>query len=205
MIRTDTTVYSASRAAVVSPLVSRILDRSRPAARRLSHAIERPEFHEPIRALANGPVRPSFRHCDRTAAETPREGVSDDCRTPFHHWGWYSDEKDWPAFLEELRDKYESKPMIISEFGAGAVPGERTMESQKWSEPYQRRPLTDAIETSQDTEFVAEFTIWQYCDIRVPPRKAMARPRTHNNKGIVDEYRRPKDAYWAVKDLFTEL
>ena len=32
----------------------------------------------------------------------------------------------------------------------------------------------------------------------------MGRPRTHNNKGVVNEYRQPKMAYKVVKDLFTE-
>ncbi len=31
-----------------------------------------------------------------------------------------------------------------------------------------------------------------------------SRPRTMNNKGIVDEYRRPKLAYEAVKKIFRE-
>lgn len=30
----------------------------------------------------------------------------------------------------------------------------------------------------------------------------MHRPKTHNNKGVVDEYRRPKMSYAAVKELF---
>jgi beta-glucuronidase len=31
------------------------------------------------------------------------------------------------------------------------------------------------------------------------------RPRGFNNKGIVDEYRRPKIAYQIVKQLFREI
>ena len=30
----------------------------------------------------------------------------------------------------------------------------------------------------------------------------MHRPKTHNNKGVVDEYRRPKMSYAVVKGLF---
>jgi beta-glucuronidase len=33
----------------------------------------------------------------------------------------------------------------------------------------------------------------------------MGRPRGFNNKGIVDEYRRPKLAYETVKELFRAL
>ena len=53
--------------------------------------------------------------------------------------------------------------------------------------------------------------IWQYCDIRAGTRtresgirRALSRPRSFNNKGIVNEYRRPKLAYYAVKDCFSK-
>jgi hypothetical protein len=32
----------------------------------------------------------------------------------------------------------------------------------------------------------------------------MTRPRSRNNKGIVTEYRRPKDAYWTLADPLDE-
>lgn len=38
--------------------------------------------------------------------------------------------------------------------------------------------------------------------LRVDESLAMSRPRTHNNKGVVDEYRRPKLAYKLVKKVF---
>jgi beta-glucuronidase len=36
-------------------------------------------------------------------------------------------------------------------------------------------------------------------------RKILGRPRGFNNKGIVDEYRRPKQGYAVVKARFGEL
>ena len=44
--------------------------------------------------------------------------------------------------------------------------------------------------------------LWQFADVRVDESWAMSRPRTHNNKGVVDEYRRPKLSYKLVKELF---
>ena len=46
--------------------------------------------------------------------------------------------------------------------------------------------------------------LWQYADCRVTEEWAMHRPKTHNNKGVVDEYRRPKMSYAVVKELFTK-
>ena len=44
--------------------------------------------------------------------------------------------------------------------------------------------------------------IWQFCDIRVNREWFEKRPRTRNNKGIVDEFRRRKLAYDSVKEIF---
>ena len=44
--------------------------------------------------------------------------------------------------------------------------------------------------------------IWQFCDNRVSEEWFNNRPRTMNNKGIVDEYRRRKLSYDIVKKIF---
>ncbi|MEF8851507.1 MAG: sugar-binding domain-containing protein [Haloarculaceae archaeon] len=95
-------------------------------------------------------------------------------------------------------------PVGVSEFGAGAVAGERTRDGGKWSESFQADFLAEAIETARATEFVAGFAVWQFCDTRTDPRNWATRPKTKNNKGIVDEYRRPKEAYHRVRGLLRE-
>lgn len=116
--------------------------------------------------------------------------------------GWYSDDT-WGERLDRLEERHGGMPLIISEFGAGAVYGERTRENQKWSEGYQADLLVDAVETFRERDSVTGFTIWQYCDTRTDRRMEMGRPKSKNNKGIVDEYRRPKEAYRAVRELLT--
>ena len=44
--------------------------------------------------------------------------------------------------------------------------------------------------------------LWQFADVRVAEEWAPSRPRTFNNKGILDEYRRPKMAFRVVRELF---
>ena len=45
--------------------------------------------------------------------------------------------------------------------------------------------------------------LWQFCDCRTYNcGRAERRPRAFNNKGTVDEYRRPKEAYEVVKRVF---
>jgi len=45
--------------------------------------------------------------------------------------------------------------------------------------------------------------IWQFADCRVTDEEwGIIRPRTMNNKGIVDEYRRPELSYSVVRNYF---
>jgi beta-glucuronidase len=114
--------------------------------------------------------------------------------------GWYSD-GEYANVLAGVREDYPDKPVVLSEFGAGAVAGERTRDGARWSESFQADFLEDAIETARGTDYVAGFAVWQFCDTRTDPRNWATRPKTKNNKGIVDEYRRPKEAYHRVREL----
>jgi len=122
--------------------------------------------------------------------------------------GWYVDEidgADFEAYLRRMAEGYPDKPILITEFGAGAIWGQHSMDAVKWSEEYQLAQVTGQIKTMRENAHVAGCYIWQYCDIRVHPARALRRPRSMNNKGLVDEYRRPKSAYWAVRDLYARI
>lgn len=95
------------------------------------------------------------------------------------------------------------KPFIVSEIGAGAIMGYHDpMGEAKWSEERQaailRRQITAAIENPNVTGII----LWQFADVRVDDSWFDKRPKTYNNKGLVDEYRRPKLSYAAVKELY---
>jgi beta-glucuronidase len=47
--------------------------------------------------------------------------------------------------------------------------------------------------------------IWQFANIRTSPEMNINRVRYFNNKGIVDEYRNPKAAYFKVKELYEKF
>ncbi len=94
------------------------------------------------------------------------------------------------------------KPIIMSEFGAGAFYGCRKPSEPKWSENYQRRALDESLRVYLDHPAVVGTAIWQFCDVRATSGMWEGRPREMNNKGIVDEYRRPKAAYEVVKSRY---
>lgn len=97
------------------------------------------------------------------------------------------------------------KPLIISEIGGGAVYGYHDpIGESKWSEERQCTILREQITSVLGHPDCSGIFIWQFADVRVDESWAMSRPRTHNNKGVVNEYRQPKMAYKVVKELFAE-
>lgn len=134
--------------------------------------------------------------------------------------GWYGDppEKTGEVFddLLEWLDSDASrggkgKPVILSEFGGGALPGCRSVQADFWSEDYQALLLDETLKAYLSRARIVGAAIWQFCDVRVSREKnphphnsygPIGRPRTMNNKGVVDECRRPKLAYDTVKRHF---
>ncbi|MGV7222822.1 MAG: glycoside hydrolase family 2 protein [Nitrospinales bacterium] len=133
--------------------------------------------------------------------------------------GWYDDDKPLDdldsRFCKRLQDdrkwldkKGFDKPYLVTEFGAGAVPGETTFhDGIRWTENYQEKLLQKTIKALMDSKSVQGFYIWQFCDIRTSliSKICLGRPRGFNNKGIVDEHRNPKRAYYAVKELLKKI
>lgn len=95
------------------------------------------------------------------------------------------------------------KPVIVSEFGAGAIYGNRDRTRAKWSEERQADLIKANLELYKEDERLSGTFIWQFADCRVTEEEWFAaRPRSYNNKGVVDEYRRPKEAFDVVKEYF---
>ena len=88
--------------------------------------------------------------------------------------------------------------------GAGAVYGFRDRTRAKWSEERQADIIRDNLEVYMNDDRISGVFIWQFADCRITEENEWfrVRPRSYNNKGVVDEYRRPKIAYDIVKEMF---
>ena len=120
---------------------------------------------------------------------------------------WYRDASVREALDIKKREINENggqgKPLIVSEIGAGAIYGYHDpLGETKWSEERQCSILKEQITVVLADPDVCGLFLWQFADVRVDEEWFMQRPRTFNNKGVVDEFRRPKLAYQTVKTLF---
>lgn len=125
------------------------------------------------------------------------------------YFGWYDNiscEKGFKKEIEWLKNiGADNKPMIISEFGAAALYGCHDPSHPKWSEERQVDILEESLKIYYKNEHLSGIFIWQFADCRVSEEKWFySRARCHNNKGVVDEYRRPKMSYETVKRFFTK-
>ncbi len=132
--------------------------------------------------------------------------------------GWYTTSQE-PHPLSEIPstlDKhlanldslgFGDKPFILSEIGAGAIYGWHDRFRVHWSEEYQTDYLETVCRYLSEHPRICGISLWQYCDGRTSPvgERALGRPRSFNNKGIVDEYRRPKMAFETVKEWFGSI
>jgi beta-glucuronidase len=120
--------------------------------------------------------------------------------------GWY-ETRSTREFLDDLvawteENGGKGKPYIISEFGAGGIYGFRDMRHVKWSEERQAEIVDENLTVYCNHDVVRGAIIWQFCDCLVTDDNWYGRPKTRNNKGIVDEFRRPKLAFEVVKKHF---
>ena len=122
---------------------------------------------------------------------------------------WYHDEPaaDYAQRIADFMDSAGAagKPIIFSEFGAGAIVGYHDPFGRaKWSEERQADILDQQLQAIMGMQRVSGAYIWQFADVRVAEEWAYSRPKTVNNKGVFDQYRRPKMSYGVVCERFRD-
>ncbi len=99
--------------------------------------------------------------------------------------------------------------MVVLGFGGEAIYGYRGPEYPRWSENYQSYLLEQYILHMSSLDHFSGGLIWCFQDYRINPFTTdtqlwRERPREYCNKGIVDEYRRPKMSFEVVRKLFLQ-
>lgn len=126
--------------------------------------------------------------------------------------GWYWGKRDgWQEEEVDVFRKHrhelglDDKPVIYSEFGGAAIYGHHTFDDLRGTEEYQAEMLKQCMTVFRDDPMVAGMYVWQFCDTRTCRKMGLDRARTYNNKGILNEYRKPKMAYYTVRDIYKNI
>jgi beta-glucuronidase len=89
------------------------------------------------------------------------------------------------------------KPIVLTEFGADALPGAHADPPAMWSEEYQAELIGRVLDTAAERPFVVGAHVWTFADFATA--QAEHRPHAMNFKGVFTRDRRPKLAAHALR------
>lgn len=106
--------------------------------------------------------------------------------------------------LDEIAARFPEKPLLISEIGCAALPGDHS--GFRWSEEFQADYCATALREIRSRQDFSGIALWQFCDTRtcLTTRSSIDRPRGFNNKGLLTEYRLPKLSWRVLGQILAE-
>lgn len=116
--------------------------------------------------------------------------------------GWYAaDFRTLPALFENSDPK---KPVIITEFGADAMAGNRGTVTDKGTEDCQAFVYEKQIENIRKISYIKGMTPWILRDFRCPRRTAVTQ-KYYNTKGLVSASGKRKMAFGVLRDFYNSI
>lgn len=115
--------------------------------------------------------------------------------------GWYRNVNDAPKMKWEV--PYD-KPVIISEFGGGAVAGNHGAKEQRWTEEFQDHLYQQNLEMLNKIDGLAGTTPWVLKDFRSPRRPHPSIQGYFNRKGLISDQGQRKMAFYTLKKWYEE-
>jgi beta-glucuronidase len=117
--------------------------------------------------------------------------------------GWYegnpedADDTQWTTAYD--------KPLIVSEFGAGALSGKRGDAQTRWSERYQANLYQHQIKMLRQIPSLAGMSPWVLMDFHSPRRLLAGIQDYHDRKGLVSDRGQRKQAFYVLQKFYREL
>lgn len=114
--------------------------------------------------------------------------------------GWYEGPPDL-ADRMQWKSKWD-KPIIVSEFGAGALFGLRGDKDKRWTEEYQQNVFEHQLGMVQRIPNFVGMTPWVLMDFRAPARMLPAIQDYHNRKGLISNRGERKLAFYTLQSYY---
>ncbi len=118
------------------------------------------------------------------------------------YYGWYVEPGDLEAAERGLEEELQEwagshgKPIIMTEYGADAMPGLHTLEGSVWSEEYQVALLDTYHRVFDRIDAVVGEHVWNFADFATAPSFMRV---DGNRKGVFTRDRRPKAAAFSLR------
>jgi beta-glucuronidase len=119
------------------------------------------------------------------------------------YYGWYGGKVD---NIKNIRWEIDiDKPIIISEFGAGALQGFHGDSLTRWSEEFQDILYRETLPTLAKIPQISGITPWILVDFRSPRRMLIPYQDGYNRKGLISETGNRKKAFYTLQKFYREL
>ncbi|HRU62960.1 MAG TPA: glycoside hydrolase family 2 TIM barrel-domain containing protein, partial [Paludibacteraceae bacterium] len=117
--------------------------------------------------------------------------------------GWYNGTPDLCRLV-----KWEipyNKPVIISEFGGGALPGLYGDKSERWTEEYQEELYLKNLEMLEKIDGLAGISPWILVDFYSPRRQLYGIQDFFNRKGLISNNGIKKKAFYILQEWYKKI
>ncbi|MFH1197275.1 MAG: glycoside hydrolase family 2 TIM barrel-domain containing protein [bacterium] len=116
--------------------------------------------------------------------------------------GWYSYSIDE---IKEFQWKTNfEKPLIISEFGGGALFGNHGDEQTRWTEEFQNAIYREQLNMLSKVDFLRGMSPWILYDFLSPRRPLPGIQDFYNRKGLISNDGNNKLAFYTLKNFYNE-
>lgn len=114
--------------------------------------------------------------------------------------GWYD---GLPEKCGQISWKItQDKPVLISEFGAGAKVGLHGDKLTRWTEEYQEDVYIQTLKMLEGIEQLQGFSPWILVDFKSPRRMLPEIQDGYNRKGLISEDGQKKKAFFVLKSFY---
>ncbi len=114
--------------------------------------------------------------------------------------GWYEGAPEKCDSIE-WKSKY-NKPLIISEFGGGALYNHHGTKNERWTEDYQSEIYRYQVKMFETIPMLKGISPWILKDFRSPRRLLPEIQDNFNRKGLISEEGQKKEAYFIMKEFY---
>ncbi|WP_161599492.1 glycoside hydrolase family 2 protein [Hymenobacter nivis] len=117
-----------------------------------------------------------------------------------NYCGWYSGTPESCGDLQ-WKTTYD-KPMIMSEYGAGALQGRHGPADERWTEEYQDAVFKSNIAMLEKIPFLRGASPWILMDFHSARRPLPGVQDYYNRKGLISERGVKKQAFYTLQDYY---
>jgi len=114
--------------------------------------------------------------------------------------GWYDGLPDKIAKINYVT--VYNKPIIVSEFGAGALQGLYGDKMERWTEEYQSYVYEEQIKLMKKMPNLGGMSPWILMDFRSPRRPLPGIQDFYNRKGLISDKGIKKKAFYILQEFY---